>query len=80
MLIQNPGTDPANVTLTFQTDQGEVAGPTLTVGPGSRESVNVAETVQTYEVSTRVVSDKSVIAERAVYFNDRQCAHDSIGN
>ena len=64
----------------FQTDQGEVAGPTLTVQPGSRETVDVSETVETYEVSTKVVSDQSVIAERAVYYNDRQCAHDSIGN
>ena len=79
VLIQNSGTVPANVTLTYQADTGAVAGPTLTVAPGTRQTVEVAQTVQTYEVSTLVTSDEPVIAERAMYYNNRRCAHDSIG-
>ncbi|MCG2796281.1 MAG: DUF5719 family protein, partial [Actinomycetia bacterium] len=83
ILVQNPGTEPATVTLTYQTDTGEVPGPTRTVQPGSRESFEVSQTVQTYEVSTTVTSDKPVIAERAMYWSTatvkRQAAHDSIG-
>ncbi|MBU4441170.1 MAG: hypothetical protein KJ602_01785, partial [Actinobacteria bacterium] len=70
---------PASVTLTYQTDTGEVEGPTIQVDPGGRESVNVGDTVTTYDVSTRVASDNPVIAERAVYYNNRACAHSSIG-
>jgi len=79
VLIQNSGTVPANVTLTYQTDAGTVPGPTLTVDPGTRQTVDVSQTVQTYEVSTMVTSDEPVIAERSMYYNNRLCAHDSIG-
>ena len=79
VLVQNPGSDEAQVTLTYQTDVGEKTGPTFNLAPKSRESINVADTVQTYKVSTLVTSDKPVVAERAVYFNDRKCATDSIG-
>ena len=79
VLIQNSGTVPANVTLVYQTDSGTVPGPTLTVDPGTRQTVEVAQTVQTYEVSTMVTADQPVIAERAMYYNNRLCAHDSIG-
>ena len=79
VLIQNSGTAPANVTLDYQTDTGTVPGPTLTVAPGTRQTVEVAQTVTTFEVSTMVTSDEPVIAERAMYYNNRLCAHDSIG-
>ena len=68
ILIQNPGSEPADVTLSYQTDQGEKAGPTFTLPPKSRESINVGDTVETYKVSTTVTSTKPVISERAVYF------------
>ena len=70
VLIQNPGSETANVTLTYQTDSGEVTGPSFTLTPGSRESINVADTVSTYEVSTTVSSSAPVIAERAVYYGN----------
>jgi hypothetical protein len=79
VLVQNPDDEAASVSLTYMTDQGEKAGPTLSVPAKSRRSVNVADTVQSYGVSTKVVSDKQVVAERAVYFNGRQCATGSVG-
>ena len=68
ILVQNPGADTASVDLTFMTDEGEVTGPHLEIEGGSRQSVNVASTVQTYNVSTRVDSTKPVVAERAMYY------------
>ncbi|MBU1671028.1 MAG: aryl-sulfate sulfotransferase, partial [Actinobacteria bacterium] len=47
---------------------GEVPGPAFDLAPGTRESINVGDTVSTYEVSTEVTSDEGVLAERAVYF------------
>ena len=84
ILVQNPGDDTANVTLTYITPQGEVTGPALVLAPGTRESVNVAATVPgNWQVSTRVESDRPVVAERAMYWNApgayRQAATVSIG-
>jgi hypothetical protein len=50
------------------------------LAPHSRKTFNVADTVgQVWEVSTRVTSDKPVIAERAMYGNGRVWGTDSIG-
>ena len=69
VLVQNPGAQPARVTLTYHTDGGEVSGPTLNLGPTSRQSVNVGLQVQSYDISTEVESDQPVIAERAMYLS-----------
>lgn len=69
ILVQNPGDETAHVTLTYQTGEGEKPGPTFDLAPRSRTSVNVADTVQTYDVSTTVSSDEPVVAERAVYWS-----------
>jgi len=84
VLVQNPGTVTASVKLTFMTDGGQKAGPTISVPPGSRQSVSVADYVpNTWSVSTMLTCDEPVIAERSVYWNAvgcyRQAATDSIG-
>ena len=83
--MQNPGDETANVQLYYQTPAGEVAGHKISLAPHTRQTRNVAEFVPNeWSVSTKVVSDKDVIAERAVYWNSangtyRQAATDSIG-
>jgi murein DD-endopeptidase MepM/ murein hydrolase activator NlpD len=79
LLLQNPGTEQANVSLTFYTEKGPVEGPHLSVPAQSRRSLNVGDYVTTYNVSTKVTSDKGVVCERAMYGNNRQWADDSIG-
>ncbi|MFH1151199.1 MAG: DUF5719 family protein [Actinomycetota bacterium] len=80
VLVQNPGGEAATVRLTYMTPAGEVAGPVLDLGANSRTTVNVADTVPgEWSVSTTVSSNRPVIAERAVYWNDRRGGHDSIG-
>ena len=84
ILVQNPGSFPATVELTYMTSTGPVKGPTVTLEPMSRKSVNVGETVpDCWDVSTRVTSDAPVIAERSMYWSapglPRQAATDSIG-
>jgi hypothetical protein len=51
------------------TGDGFVCGrPQEVVKAGSRATFNVADTVgQTWQVSTRVTSDKPVVIERAMY-------------
>jgi hypothetical protein len=83
--VQNPGDEEANVQLFYQTPAGEEDGPEITLAPHTRETRNVADVVPNeFSVSTRVVSDQPVIAERAMYWNSadgvyRQAATDSIG-
>ncbi len=79
IVLQNAGIETAHVTLTYQTAAGPVAGPVVDLFPGTRQSINVGDTVQTWEVSTRVTSDRGIIAERAMYGSSRTWGHDSFG-
>jgi parallel beta-helix repeat protein len=83
ILVQNPGDKAANVDVTYMTQSGEVAGPSIQLGPGVRWSVNVAETVpDEWHVSTMVEANQPVVAERSMYWDangTRQAAHSSIG-
>ncbi|MBN2168777.1 MAG: C39 family peptidase [Actinobacteria bacterium] len=80
VLVQNPNDSPAEVELTYMTADGPVDGPTVTIDSNSRQSFDVSETVpSTWAVSTEVSSDLPVIAERAMYGNNRTWGHDSRG-
>ncbi|MCG2794725.1 MAG: hypothetical protein L6427_02445, partial [Actinomycetia bacterium] len=80
VLVMNPGSETANVELTYMTENGAVPGPSMELEPGSRRTVNVADVVpDNWSVSTKVVSDQDVIAERSTYWNGRVGGHDSIG-
>jgi predicted secreted protein len=84
ILVQNPAGEPATARLTFMTPEGEVEGPVIELAPGTRDTVDVSETVPgNWHVSTLVEADRPVIAERAMYWSTpatyRQAAHDSIG-
>ncbi len=80
VLVQNPGTSPVTVDLTFMTSSGEVPGPRgFTIGAGSRRSFNAGSYVADWDVSTRVQASGNVICERAMYGNGRTWAHDSVG-
>jgi len=79
ILVQNPGDKTAKAHLSYMTPTGEQAGPDLTLAPGTRQSVNVGDTVTDFSVSTRVTSDNPVVCERAMYFDNRVGGHGSVG-
>ncbi len=80
VLVQNPGPLAADVDLTFMTPMGVKAGPSESLPPKSRKTYNVAQYAPgEWEVSTRITSNRDIIAERAMYGNGRAWAHDSIG-
>ena len=82
ILVLNPNPEPTIVTFTFMQPDGTTADRIEEVGANSRFTLNVNDYMQFEEVSTRVVSDLPVIAERAMYFNHqgRFCAgHGSTG-
>ncbi len=83
VLVQNPGDEEVDVTLTFMTDKGEVPGPTATLAPRSRRTFNAGEYVSGYDVSTRVTSSGGVICERSMYWGGdalHKAGHNSTGS
>ncbi len=79
ILVQNPGSEPAQVTLTFMTGEGPMEGPAETLPPRTRKTWAVNDYVTSWDVSTKVTSDVPVIAERAVYWGGRVDGHDCAG-
>lgn len=79
VLVMNPNDVPATVGLTFMTENGPVAGPSAVLPPMTRQTWMANQYVSSYDVSTEVTSNQPVVAERAMYGNNRTWAHDSIG-
>jgi hypothetical protein len=80
VLLQNPSDEKASARVTYMTPEGEVSGPTANLEPGTRQTLNTADTVpDTWSVSTEVTSDRPIVAERATYWGDRSGGHGSIG-
>lgn len=70
VLVANPSSVTATVTVEYLKSEGSVPGPGFDLGPGKRKSIKVSETVKSYDVSTKVTSTGTgVVAERATYVN-----------
>lgn len=83
VLVQNPGTTDANVTMKFQVEGGTAADLTFTLPAGTRKSykLNDLPGLAGVSVSTTVISNVPVVSERAMYFNYNGITdgHDSVG-
>ncbi|MBU2686274.1 MAG: DUF4965 domain-containing protein [Actinobacteria bacterium] len=79
VLIQNPDPQPAAVHATFMLDGSGTVTRDYTVPASSRFTITVDDILPDAEVSTYLLSDRPVAAERAMYFNGRRAGHDSIG-
>ncbi|MFH1150998.1 MAG: SpoIID/LytB domain-containing protein [Actinomycetota bacterium] len=69
ILVLNPNPQTAIVTFTFMKPDGTCSDAVYEVGANSRFTLKVNDLMQFQEVSTRVVSDLPVVAERAMYFD-----------
>lgn len=68
--VANPGATTAHVVMTFMLEKAGSVEHALNVEPGSRVTVKVADVVgRGHDVSTRIVADGPVVAERPMYFN-----------
>jgi len=69
--VLNPGTNPASLTLKFQTqEKGELVKTGLTVGPNSRATISANDLLGGgYQTSLQLESSQPVVAERPMYFN-----------
>ncbi|MHB8894276.1 MAG: S8 family serine peptidase [Candidatus Geothermincolia bacterium] len=81
VLVQNPNTEAATVTLTYMTADGPEAQEPFTMEPNSRKTVRVNDALDEKDFSTMVESNRAIIAERAMYWDTdaSESCHDSIG-
>ncbi len=85
VLIQNPQEVPSDVTVTYQSQEGPVAGPTFQMPPRSRKTINVNGTTEIPGLdpsfSTQVHGSAPIVTERAMYWDSGQgeACHASIG-
>jgi hypothetical protein len=82
VLVQNPQGTPTDVTITYLTGSGQVAGPSFKMDPNSRKTVRLNDQLPpNTDVSTTVHGSQPIIAERAMYWDNGtgEACHDSVG-
>lgn len=79
VLIQNPQDKEATCTVTYMIDGGQAKSFTKKVPAKSRRTYGMAADIGPASAGCQVESDVPVIAERAMYRNDRREGHGSIG-
>jgi serine protease len=79
ILVQNPGTAAANVTVNMMTPAGPLDPFDMSVPAQSRSTLRVNDIAQNVDVSAEVTADQDIICERAMYWANRIEGTDSIG-
>jgi len=79
LLIQNPASSQALVNIDFMFPGGATKSIAVAVPARSRFTLNVGSIVGATEVSLKLSSNLPVVAERAMYFNQRSGGTCSIG-
>jgi hypothetical protein len=80
--VANPGAESAHVTFSFMLESGDPVPHSVDIAPHKRATVKVADIVSRgHDVSTKITSDKPVVAERPMYFdyNGWTGGHDVVG-
>ncbi|MEW6555438.1 MAG: DUF5719 family protein [Actinomycetota bacterium] len=80
VLVANPNDVPAQVSVSFYTEQGPRNADAVTVPPHARMTMNAVDTIWAKSSGIRVGSDQPVLAERAMYWNGRQEGHTATGS
>ena len=68
ILLQNPGRNPADVTVKYLREDGATVEQDLTVGATSRVAINTREAIDGERFGVVVEADLPIVAERAMYF------------
>ncbi|MDD5747901.1 MAG: DUF5719 family protein [Actinomycetota bacterium] len=79
VLVMNPNDEQAMVTIEYHTSNGPVPRESILLAPFSRTTIFVNKDVPMVDVSTEVIADIPIIAERAMYWNSRGGGHASTG-
>jgi hypothetical protein len=79
ILLLNPGLQAAEAELTFATPDGTSLARKYVLPPTSRLVVDVNDVVPTLGVATSISSDRPILAERALYFNEGKAGTATMG-
>jgi len=79
VMVANPGSAPANVTLDFMRTDGTILPKTFQVQPQSRATIDANAVIPNSAVSVRVRSDQPVVAERSMYWDNMNGGTGAIG-
>ncbi|MBA2450658.1 MAG: S8 family serine peptidase [Chloroflexi bacterium] len=77
ILLQNPGTEVANVVVTFMKEDGTTAVAYYALDPRTRFSLFADTVVPNASFGTRIDADQPIIVERSLYVNGGQGGHNS---
>lgn len=77
LLLQNPNPFPSTARITYMKANGARQLQDVAMAPSSRKSIYVNQVVPNSELSMKVESDATLLAERSMYF--RSDGHDSVG-
>lgn len=69
VLVQNPNSSQAKVTLTYMTNDGPVTDAPFTMPANSRKTIRVNDAHPDMDLSTKVHSDKPIVAERSMFWS-----------
>jgi hypothetical protein len=70
LLLQNPNGSEATVDVKYMTPDGTVDEPTVTMPPNSRKTILANEKVLDSDTSIEVSSNRDIVAERAMYWDN----------
>lgn len=79
LLVQNPSSKAANVTITYMTETGGSIEVKDVVGAKTRITYSMQDAIGAEDASARIESDVPVVAERSVYRHNRREGACSIG-
>lgn len=79
ILLMNPGSVPAQATVTFMKESGETVSRTYSLKPTSRLTIYANGIVPGVSFATRVEADQPIVVERAMYFEGGASGHSSMG-
>lgn len=79
LLVQNPGSEPANLRLTFFLEDGEPVEAYYAVGPRSRRTIYANLALPDARFGVRLEADRPVVAERSVYFGGGTAGANVVG-
>ncbi len=82
LLIQNPGDTDAGVNVVYQTSSGPSAEKPLVLPPKSRKTIFVNESVKGMDTSIKVTSNREIIVERSMYWDNGtgKAGHGTVGS
>jgi hypothetical protein len=79
VLLANPSDDIAHATLVFMRTDGTTSSYTLSIESRARETVFANEVDPDRDASVKVISDRPLVVERAMYWSQKEGGTDALG-